>query len=146
MTFLSSFLSYMDLLWLIPPLTIFLEGVSTMSQSTFLKGRGVGKMDLDKNTLGDALYIPIVIFRFGKSSSLIRLRASHVNGDGISMMEVVPEINFGLIERSKVTKSRKRTVKDDERKSKWDSDLFDRPLSIEGLAIFQTIHLTDPEN
>lgn len=52
-------------------------------------------MDLDKNTLGGALYIPIVSFRFGKSSSLIRLRASHLNGDGDSVREVVPEINFG---------------------------------------------------
>ena len=78
-------------------------------------------MDLDKNTLGGALYIPIVSFRFGKSSSLIRLRASHLNGDGDSVMEVVPEINFGLIERVKVTKIRKKTAKDDERKSKCDS-------------------------
>ena len=78
-------------------------------------------MDLDKNTLGGALYIPIVSFRFGKSSSLITLRASHLNGDGDSVMEVVPEINFGLIERVKATKVRKWTVKVDERKSKCDS-------------------------
>ena len=103
------------------------------------------RIGADKKTLGGALYIPIVSFRFGKSSSLIRLRASHLNGDGDSVMEVVPEINFGLIERVKVTKVRKWTVKVDERKYKWDSDLFDRPLSIEGLAIFRTIHLTDPE-
>ena len=77
-------------------------------------------MDLDKNTLGGAMYIPIVSFRF-KSSSLIRVRASHLNGDGCSVMEVVPEINFGLIERAKVTKVRKWTVKVDERKSKCDS-------------------------
>ena len=47
-------------------------------------------MDLDKNTLGGALYIPIVSFRFGKSSSLIRLRASKLNSGGVSVMEVVP--------------------------------------------------------
>ena len=56
----------------------------------FFNRGGVGKMDLDKNTLGGALYIPIVSFRFGKSSSLIRLRASKLNSGGVSVMEVVP--------------------------------------------------------
>ena len=61
-------------------------------------------MDLEKNTLGGALYIPIVSrdsFRFGKSSSLIRLRASKLNSCGVSVMEVVPKINSVSTERPK---------------------------------------------
>ena len=58
-------------------------------------------MDLDKNTLGGALYIPIVSFRFGKSSSLIRLRSSKLMEIDGKVMEVVPKINSVSTERPK---------------------------------------------